>query len=157
ALGLAWNEIESVGIWFSTEAQAAPRSLDNAKNAVAEPFAESVDQKSVPEKPCPDDVRLPKSSTDDYASEEERITTEASLKHSIKGWGYWSKKKYWKAIKEANKAIKINPQNYDAYDCLDRSYAKLGIYRKKRYLMIQGQVCDIRSEDSLILSKKERR
>lgn len=136
-LGFGWNKLESLIF--------APKPT----------LQESVS-------PASDQTSLSGDEADASTEEEEEIDrlALASQTHAVNAWGFLDKRQYWKAVGEAKRAIKLDPQNFDAYDVRDRAYRKLGIHNKKREVVIQGVMCDVRTGMKLLpagMTRKERR
>lgn len=149
ALGVGWSRLES--IWFDGFG-GGRASLQ--QNVSARPSrGDSVEDDS--EKAGPD------KSIEELTPEEEEQNRLKQLAqtHTIDAWEFLEDRKYWKAIREAQTAIKIDPQCFDAFDVRDRAFKKLGIFRRKREIMIQGVMCDVRTGVPIDagMTKKERR
>lgn len=143
ALGLGWSELECLSApKTALKVSVSDASeVQNYATSIGETDLEGVD------------------TTPSEAEEELDRLALASQTHAINAREYFYNRKYWKAIGEAKKAIELNPQNLDAYDVRDRSYRKLGIRRKKREVMIQGVVCDVRTGNPFPagMTRRERR
>lgn len=150
ALGVGWSSLESIWLNGFGAGRHSPHRVSvesgRADNVEDEPvMAELGTDRSV-EELTPEE------------KEQDRLKQLAQT-HTIDAWEFLEDRKYWRAIREAQTAIKIDPQCFDAYDVRDRAFKKLGISRKKREIMIQGVMCNVRTGVPIDagMTKKERR
>jgi len=153
-LGFGWNSLES--IWLDS---SWPDGFGARKHAIKPPDAtEEALVRAIPLGESPEYAHQTEFDQLTPEEEEQNRLEQLAQTHAVTAFEYLDNGRYRKAISEAKKAIKINPQNFDAYDVRDRAYKKLGIHQKKREVMVRGVICDLSGEPlSAGMTKKERR
>jgi|AGTN01.1.fsa_nt_gi hypothetical protein len=155
-LGLAWLELpSSSGCLLDDSNAACTCQCEPAGNDKNE--APLSGEKRAMQKFNAADIPISPRGVPTLAEEEANRLTASSRAHALKAGDYAAAGKPWMAIKEAKKAIRLDPQNLDAYSVRDDAYAKLGIHKKKREVVIQGRVCDASTLRELTINERDRR